>query len=97
MAVDGVGSLWQDDQDVGDIGVVGEGSVVPYAGVERDESSLRDMEDFNSVQRDLIDWGSRSDVDENVGVEGQDSFAGAVMKLGYVDDGRALANAAGGK
>lgn len=70
---------------------------MPYAGMQRDESSLRNAEDFDSIQRDIADWGSRADVDENVGVEGEDSFAGAVMKLGYVDDGRTFANAAGGK
>lgn len=97
MAVDGVGPLGQYNQDVCDVGVVSEGGVVPYAGVERDESSFWDAEDFDSIERDLSNGGSGADVDKSIGVEGQDTFAGAVVELGDVDDGRSLADTAGGE
>lgn len=97
MAVDGVGSLGQYNQDVCDVGVVSEGRVVPYAGVERDEGSLWDAEDFDPIERDFSYGGSGADVYKGIGVEGQDSFAGAVVELGDVDDWRSLADAAGGE
>ena len=85
-AVVGVGPLGEDDEGVGGFAGDGEGCVVPDAGAQDDQGTLGDDEGFDPAGRRGVGVGGRRDMDDNILIERQDTFADVGMIFGDVDD-----------